>query len=88
MADLNTYPEPSATFSGDAFLPDPPPNRPQPNYGPVPPAQQKAQKEDPYGENYEFWKQGLSPVKVSYTTQLILAVVVVTIVVTLVLIFA
>lgn len=88
MADLNTYPEPSATFSGDAFLPDPPPNRPQPNYRPPAPAANKAKKDDPYGENYEFWKQGLSPVKASYTTQLVLAVIVVTIVVTLVLIFA
>ena len=58
------------------------------DYGPSAPAANKSKKDDPYGENYEFWKQGLSPVKVSYTTQLVLAVIVVTIVVTLVLIFA
>lgn len=88
MADINTYPEPRATFSGDALLPDPPPNRPKPNYGPkdAPPAQ-KAHNGAPYGEDYDFWQQGLSPVKLSVQTQLILAAVIVTIIVTLAVIF-
>ena len=88
MADINTYPEPSANFSGDALLPDPPSNRPRPNYGPkVAPPAQNAHNGGPYGEDYDFWQQGLSPVKLSVQTQLILAAVIVTIIVTLAVIF-
>ena len=85
MADINTYPEPRAAFSGDALLPEPPSNRPQPNYGPkVAPPAQKAHNGAPYGEDYE---QGLPPVKLSVQTQLILAAVIVTIIVTFAVIF-
>ena len=66
MADINTYPEPRAAFSGDALLPEPPSNRPQPNYGPkVAPPAQKAHNGAPYGEDYD---QGLPPVKLSVQT--------------------
>lgn len=89
MADLSTYPEPGTILFGDAFLPDPPADRPRPNYGPkdAPPAQ-NAHNGDSYGDDYNFWQQGLSPVKLSVQTQFILAIVIVTIVVTLVVIFA
>lgn len=88
MADINTYPEPRAAFSGDALLPEPPSNRPQPNYGPkVAPSVRQAPNADPYGEDYDFWQQGLSPVKLSVQTQLILAAVIVTIIVTFAVIF-
>lgn len=85
MADINTYPEPRAAFSGDALLPEPPSNRPQPNYGPkVALPAQKAHNGAPYGEDYD---QGLSPVKLSVQAQLILAAVIVTIIVTFAVIF-
>ena len=64
---------------------------PDPNHQPAP--KKKREKaftieKDPYGENYEFFKQGISPVKVSYKAQAILGVVIVVVVVAVVLLIA
>nr|VDG63301.1 Uncharacterised protein [Streptococcus thermophilus] len=94
MADLNTYSAPHENLTGDAFLPDPPADRPRPNFGPAPvsvppPKGQLANNHS--GEGYGVQKPGTSLRKMTFQMsllgQLVLIVVLFALVIILVAIF-
>lgn len=90
VADLHNYPEPHANLAGDAFLPDPPANRPRPNFGPVPVHSTVPDVQlpsGPHGEKYESGDPESPPEKMSIPLQIALFVILFAIVIIFVALF-